>query len=476
MLRLFLFVLPIQTIWIYREQFVHGAKWEYGTLGFYGSEGLLWGAFLLFMIWFFKQRFQISNFPASAGSSRLWTESVRMADRTMRDKFQISRDRIFVFFILLFTLYTFLSSTWAIDADIAFQFALHVMEAFLLFFMLFLGPLSFHDAVKWFVAGALAQSMLGLWQFFSQSTFASTVLGISSHPAWQAGTSIVASPEIGRWLRAYGSFSHPNVFGGYMVIALFFALIQTDAYGLRRDDASLKVSSSWWGKYVSWRMYHGGCIMYHVSFVLLTAGVFVSFSRSAWMAFVLGLLVYSFIGFREKMFSVPFTFFHFLLIPIITFIVFTTLFFPLVQTRLTGSSVNEVASISDRVSGYSEAMVLFKQHPFLGVGIGNYTASAFLLNPTQPAWAYQPVHNALLLLLVELGVVGIVLLLFVFFTYHISRITSQPQSPFFKWYVVCVLCSVFLTLFDHYLFSSYVGLLLGALIFGCIGRSLKEGI
>lgn len=216
--------------------------------------------------------------------------------------------------------------------------------------------------------------------------------------------------------------------------------------------------------------------MYHVSFVLLTAGVFVSFSRSAWMAFVLGLLVYSFIGFREKMFSVPFTFFHFLLIPIITFIVFTTLFFPLVQTRLTGSSVNEVASISDRVSGYSEAMVLFKQHPFLGVGIGNYTASAFLLNPTQPAWAYQPVHNALLLLLVELGVVGIVLLLFVFFTYHISRITSQPQSPFFKWYVVCVLCSVFLTLFDHYLFSSYVGLLLGALIFGCIGRSLKEGI
>jgi len=51
-----LFLLPWQTIWIYQEKFLNGAKWEYGTLGLYATEILLWLCALLFIIWFYKQQ------------------------------------------------------------------------------------------------------------------------------------------------------------------------------------------------------------------------------------------------------------------------------------------------------------------------------------------------------------------------------------------------------------------------------------
>ena len=41
LLGLLLFLLPWQTIWITQERFLNGAKWQYGTQGFYATEFLL---------------------------------------------------------------------------------------------------------------------------------------------------------------------------------------------------------------------------------------------------------------------------------------------------------------------------------------------------------------------------------------------------------------------------------------------------
>ncbi len=364
LLSAFLFLLPWQTIWIFREVFVGGVKREYLTLGFYATEALLWIVIMVFIMWYWREK-KLRNLEIK--------------------KFSFSKDRVFVLAVLSLISYLLLSLIWSADKSLALQQSLRILEAFLLFFIILLGPLKKEEAIKWLVLGSILPCILGIWQFLTQSTFASTLLGLASHPAWQGGTSVVASETIGRWLRAYGPFSHPNVFGGYLVIVLLLSyhITQTTKHKLQ----------------------HVLCCL---GFVFLVA-----------------------------------------------------LFFPLVQTRLTGNSVSESYSISDRVSGYSDAWSIFKQHPVLGVGAGNYT-----LYETQPA------HNAFALFVVESGLVGVGLLVMIIITYHLSRTTYQRDKIF--WYVLCGTCYVTLAFADHYLYSSYTGLMLSALFFGLILRKSNE--
>ena len=428
-----LFLLPWQTIWIYQEQFLNGVKWEYGTLGFYFTEALLWWTVVLFIVWFWKNfKFQISNF-----------------------KFQINwtKDRIFLLSGLLFAVYCFLSFFLAIDSDVALQRALHIMEGFLLFLMLCIGPLVVRNAMLCFVGGAIVQSILGIWQFLVQSTFSSTILGITLHPVWESGTSIIQGEDIGRWLRAYGGFSHSNVFGGYLVISIIFTLLLLFR-GIKNNELRIK-------------------IVVGIGLCLQVVALFFTFSRSAWLAFVMVILLYFCIIFFAKR-SLHTT--GHVLSSIILIGILVTLFFPLVQTRFGGNAVHEVASINQRVSGYEEAWGLFKLNPILGVGVGNYTRAVYELDPMREGWTYQPVHNVALLFLVELGAFGLSLFslvvlsfLSLFFGITIFRYKDW-NLKFGICFVLCLVPYVLLGLFDHYLFSSYSGIVITAVYFGIIFR------
>ena len=118
--------------------------------------------------------------------------------------------------------YVFLSTLWSIDRAVAWQHAIWIMEAFLLFFMIAAQTMTYglRLTAYGFISGTLIQSILGIWQFLTQSTFSSTLLGLTAHPAWAAGTSIVSTINEGRWLRTYGAFPHPNMLGGYLVMSL----------------------------------------------------------------------------------------------------------------------------------------------------------------------------------------------------------------------------------------------------------------
>src|SRR3989344_5563437 len=88
-LGLLLFLLPWQTIWITQERIRGGAKWEYGTLGFYTTEILLWFSFLLFLFWF------LDRFKKQKDSGLF--------------HFTWTKDRLFLMTSLLLTSYCFLS-------------------------------------------------------------------------------------------------------------------------------------------------------------------------------------------------------------------------------------------------------------------------------------------------------------------------------------------------------------------------------
>lgn len=423
LLSAFLFLLPWQTVYIFREVFLNGVKIEYWTLNFYGTEILLWLIVVLFMVWY-------------------WRES--KVYKVEKPKVHITKDRIFVFSVLLFIIYHLSSVFWATDKSLALQQSVHMMEAVLLFFILFLGPLKFREAVKYLLLGSLAPAVLGIGQFLLQTTFAFKWLGLAQHVSSEPGTSVIVGEGVGRWLRAYGSFNHPNAFGGYIALVLVLSYI---TYHI--SHITFECSKS--------RCY----VLYVTCYVIMTA-LFFTFSRTAWIVMFISLLVYWFTSSGRKKIII----YHLSFI-----IILLAMFFPLVQTRILGNSSHEVVSVSERVSGYGEALEIFKTSPWLGVGAGNYTTASYNLNPDLEPWQYQPVHNIGLLFLVELGIVGVLLLLLtivLFVTYHISRITYKKELM--VCYVLCVTGYVILASLDHYLYTSYVGLALSGVYWGMLSR------
>lgn len=435
-IKAFLFLLPWQTVYIFREVYLSGIKIEPLTLGFYATEMLLWVIIILFIVWYLR-KYKVES---RKYKGFCWTS-----------------DRVFLLSCLLFTFYSLLSTVWAVDKDLALQQALHIIEAFLLFFILFIGPFKFGELALWFVSGALLSGLLGIYQFITQTTFASKWLGLSAHPVWQSGTSVLQNDVIGRWLRAYGTFEHPNILGGYLVTAFlvcsFFCI----------------------AGFCAQKKYQA--IQYLFLSILLIS-VFLSFSRSAVLAicFLLFIvLVYSFYQHKGIYSSKIFYFLSLLLV------VVSLIFFQFIGSRFfVNSAVLESISVSERLSGVRQSMEIINHNKWLGVGAGNYTNALIAVAPGLSDSLYQPVHNVFLLMVAELGILGFVffaiicgLWSYLFREVLYCKLGSDLVLRNYKWIFNVVLLIFFwliLAFFDHYLYSSYIGLMLAGVYWGLMTK------
>lgn len=455
---------------------------EYATLGFYATEILLWAAVLLFIVWYWKK----------------W----KREKSKWKIRFRLTKDRIFITACLSLISYLFISIVWSPDKSLALQQSLRVMEAFLLFFIFTLGPLKFNEAVKWLALGAVLPSMLGIWQFFSQSTFAFKWLGLAEHIVSNPGASVIVGDEIGRWLRSYGPFAHPNVLGGYAAMVIVLML-------LKLKDCKACPEQSRRTERLPFYLF----ISYLLSLIFIISVIFFSFSRSALLALIIIILLNCYIVFKQKKFSylpsaaldsprdgslrTSLSLISCLILPII---ILSVLLFPALKTRVTVSSSYEVASVVERAQGFNEGWEIFKDNKWLGVGAGNYIAYLQKIDPDRQSWEYQPVHNAGLLLLAEMGLFGVALLFFVLLSlisFLFSLVTNQesqvdackrsrkitvfcylPARHRLRHQVLAGGCSVFcyfvLAFFDHYLISSYTGLILTGIFFGLALKHSRE--
>ncbi|MBI5135142.1 O-antigen ligase family protein [Candidatus Uhrbacteria bacterium] len=465
---LLLFLLPLQTQWIFRAGQLRGQPWEYGTIGIFAVDVLVIGL-------------------------ALWEAGVAWRAPGSQGMLRLNGLGTVGWWIGALLLQILLSIIAAKDRSIAWIHTLWVAEAIALGWMVARSSVPRQIAGA-FVAGGALQALLGLWQFFTQSTFASTLFGLAVHPTWQGGTSVIE--VVGeRWLRAYGGLPHPNILGGWMAVAIIIASFLLSTEGRPRIR-----------------------LLLYCCIAVLSSGLAVSFSRSAWIAAAVGTVVVFLLSLRATisrhpgLASLPAGRYGIrsdsghpasrekrdqagmttrLLLPLsIVFFSISAILLPyrsLLVTRLESTARLEQISINQRGQQYQQAWELVRSQSWIrsggwvGVaGIGNYTRVVSDRHPDMPVWSIQPVHNVFALVAVELHRISLFwVALIVYYTFkkslgitplsslrrHIKTALQDPRSTLSLALFVALLPLLFL---DHYFWSLHGGLLLLGAVFGFI--------
>ncbi|MBI5466139.1 MAG: O-antigen ligase family protein, partial [Candidatus Kerfeldbacteria bacterium] len=318
-------------------------------------------------------------------------------------------------------------------------------------------------------AGTL-QALWAIWQFVTQATFANKWLGVAIHLISQGGTSVVLT-QAGLWLRAYAGQVHPNVLGGLLTIT---SLATAWLYFYSKSQISNlngQISpKSQIGKSIS---SYSLLLLYTIQLI----GLFFSFSRGAWLALfiTLGLWFYrdrpksvrsrtlaikTTYGLRNAALAAPDTFrlgmFEFskgainiLLATVMVFVLLGLWLWQPTVGRFFGGSRLEQQSVEERMGSVGESQSLLKGSWWRGLGYGNYTVALQASQPGLNSWRYQPVHNVFLLILTELGVVGLGLFLWLLWVI-LSPLTTHfsPPVPVASGYWLVAI--IVTALFDHY--------------------------
>jgi len=161
------------------------------------------------------------------------------------------------------------------------------------------------------------------------------------------------------------SFNHYNDFGTYLIVVLSLAL-------------ALLISTQL--KYI-YKRYLLGLV------ILLGACLIFTFSRGAWISFVFSIILMTILsGEYKKTFPV-----------LAIFIIL--LFIPLFQKRL--FSIFESGADADRFKYWYAALMMIKEHPFLGQGLGTFMDH---FSRFQPNLYVSYAHNCYLQIWAESGI------------------------------------------------------------------------
>lgn len=429
LLYLFIFLLPWQTRWMYYEGFTEAQTWS-----LYGTEILIWLIIVLVAIYTIKLK-----------KSQIPNSKIQINFKSQILKFKT------VSIIVVFLIWTVLSLIWAVNFDQAIYWFVKILSGILLLMILRIIPFDKIKLMWAVVAGAVLQSPLAIYQVAAQSVFSNKWLGMAGKAACDLGVSVV---EFGgeRLLRAYGSFPHPNILAGYLVVSLLMTLMLYLHYV---KSNKLKIA----------------CL---ACSVLILIGLFLTFSRGAWIGFVIGLILFWIFNYRENFKSL----FNFTIITLLTIVILINIFYQPFITRLNGEERLEIKSTQERVSLYDQGFEIIKENWLLGVGIGNYSLVLQEKYPSLESWDYQPVHNLYLMVLAELGIIGLLLLVGVLYScYKIPNPQIQispPEADLFEAEnniqitnsKLILIILLVIGLFDHYLWTLWPGIMLFWLVAG----------
>ena len=302
------------------------------------------------------------------------------------------------------------------------------------------------------VIAALIQSAFAIYQYFNQKSLKFFWLGESLVSAKRGIGAMFPMADGSRWifdqifhidrkvpmiLRTYGTFTHPNGLGIFLVVAL------VSLYPLF-SKASKK------GKYLL------GAIFFVLFFTLC-----ITYSRASLFTWVIASLSFFIVQRRGKT-----------IIPLIigTVVVCGALLYPQVLKRggvISSTPVNKAAD-TERVMYQNISWEMLKAHPLQGLGFQNYVGRMddFSNRPLSEGEA-QPVHNLFLLVATEGGIGALALLLMFLLSVFLKGwkgrrdITTAALLSLFVGFMFHACC-------DHFLLSLQHGRILFFLVLGLL--------
>lgn len=307
------------------------------------------------------------------------------------------KKRSFQLSILLF-LFIVLNIVLSSSPWVALYKWIKVIEFAALGFYVYKTKPQFSSVVFYLSIGALFSAVIAIAQFIMQRSVGLWILGertFSNISPGIAQYNFCWSPTSCRLvLRSYGTFSHPNVLGGFLAAVLPLAI---------REFSK------------------GKKLFYTVVLTLGIVALVLTFSRSAWIAALLGIgIVY-----RKQLF--------FFVLPLLLFI------------GLTFGFHDESVVVRQQLN--ASAITMFLRSPITGIGLGNFLTELPKTLTSRQIYFLQPVHNIYLLLLSETGIIGFAILIWV-----LTKIKSITR---YSLYII-----LFLGLVDHYSLTIQQGQLL----------------
>lgn len=273
-------------------------------------------------------------------------------------------------------------------------------------------------------------------------------------------------------LRGYGTFPHPNVLASFLILCLLASV-----YLLLRSKRGTRETLV-------------------ASIGIIASGMLVTFSRSAWISLLLSLVPLGMgIGSYRNIYLDDRGRNIFLLLAVSLVILA-----PLLSQNVRSAFVSRVIPgpndefIEGRVLSLRDTFSTFASYPLLGSGTGNGfidivrnvrnidISRNYVTTRVREPWQYQYPHNLFLVILLELGVVGLMLFLVILYQVakHAVRVfRTSPGDGFLPMSALVVLFVLgVLSLTDHYFWTIQQGriALWGSIgiVFGSIPRSKKE--
>jgi len=353
-------------------------------------------------------------------------------------------------------LFTFISIFFAPDKLLAaYKYGIFILGLGLFWLIV----CSQYDRLKliWsFSAGVFIQAFLGIWQFLSQTSFASKWLGLAVHNPGELGASVVETMNGTRWLRAYGGLDHPNILGGVLAVSL---LILIALIFNRFSNSGFK------SLIFNERIFNGILYVFGFGFLL---SLFFTFSRGAWAGFLTGVLAILIFTLLKKDKIKQMIILTVIFISVTFMFVLFNFYSDLVLTRLSKDTRLEIKSNFERLEFFREAAKIIKDNWLFGTGIGNYSLALAQEKKNYPAWDYQPVHNTFLLIWSEIGILG--LLAFLGLLGYLSWILIKKEKLISFSIVVSL---IVMMMADHWFWSLHFGILFFWLVLGLVVRGLQ---
>jgi len=347
--------------------------------------------------------------------------------------------------VILFAGISIVSLGFAFHRGLGAYTLLHfLLGIFLYFYFSTHSFLRLEIAFHTILVGVALQTVVGFLQFKAQKSVGISYLGeIVFGPSIHGTANFYFGAE--KLVRVPGTFLHVNIFGAFLCMGSLLIL-----YFLLREKKVLPAI--------------GFSLFYYATNLLLL----LTFSRSSITTIITCTLIYCLVSYKTYRLTI-------LRVLAIWFFVFLTvwgMFGNVLKARFE-NSFNEL-SYKHRVIYNEIGVQVVRQHPLLGVGIGNFTDHAFREKLYQAreltlSFLYQPIHNLYLLIAAETGLLGFL----AFLGFLVFLFWARMQEVFINERVLTLSCILIgfliLGLADHYFWDLEQGVIMLWTVLGLIG-------